>query len=88
MLHLNYGDISTEDQSRTEEIDVSLKPSSIKDLLIGGALVITGIGYLVAKAFKHGSDEYYKSELKAQSRLGIIDLPEKDIDDFHGGEWK
>lgn len=88
MPKLNYGDISNTDRTEVEDIDVTLKPSSIKDLLIGGALVITGIGYLVVKAFKHGSDEYYKSELKAQSRLGIVDLVEEDIDNFQGGKWK
>ena len=59
-----------------KDIVVSAKaPNKLKDALIGGGLVLTGIAYLTYTAFRHGARAFEKAEFDTQYKLGILKEP-------------
>lgn len=47
-------------------------PNKLKDILVGGGMVMMGITYLTVTAFRHGSEKYEEAELKAFSDLDLF----------------
>lgn len=57
------------------EKDVIVKaatPNKLKDILVGGGMVLIGITYLTVTAFRHGSEKYEEAELQTFSDLDLF----------------
>ena len=71
MIKINCG---TRTYHKTEKkVDViarSFLPNKIKDVAIGGGLIIAGVFYLTAKAFAHGIECYHLGEIDADFEGG------------------
>lgn len=57
------------------EKDIAVKtaaPNNLKDILIGGGMVLIGIAYLTSTAFRNGSKKFEDAEYQTMVDLGII----------------
>ena len=72
-MKFNYGWVrNTETGKKAEVVVKSAMPNTVKDLLIGVALVGTGILYLTYTAFRHGVDRHENAELEALKSADLI----------------
>jgi len=74
---INFGDVTNihvePNVSKDIIVDVfPLNKMSPIDILIGGGLVVTGIGYMLYKARYGGAVAYYNAELKTLYDTGLI----------------
>lgn len=69
---VNLGYIRTLDNTKKADIIAkSFLPTKVKDLLIGGGLVLLGGGYLLAKAFSNGANEAMHAQYDAEEECGL-----------------
>ena len=74
MIKFKQGYITNPKTGMTKEVVVkSLAPNNLKDILIGGGIVIVGITYLTTKAFKNGSMKYEDAEFQTFTDLNLIE---------------
>lgn len=73
MIKLKHGWIGTDEGLAKDLVVKAVAPNTIRDALIGGAMVMVGITYLTATAFKHGCDKFEAAEMATLSELGLID---------------
>lgn len=64
--------VNTETGIKKDIVVKSIAPNKLKDALIGGGLVLIGIAYLTATAFKNGSMKYEAAEYDTFVDLGLI----------------
>lgn len=73
MIKFKQGCITNPDTGTKKDIIVKAKaPNNIKDTLIGGGLVLIGITYLTATAFRNGSAKFDEAEMQVFEDLGLI----------------
>ena len=72
-MKTNYGSVTNIATGVTKDIIVSAKcGNKLRDILIGGGVVLPGIAWLTATAFKNGSEAYYKAEDNALDEAGLL----------------
>ena len=73
-MHCAQGWVANPETGKQKDIVVTAKsPNTLKDILIGGGIVVIGITYLTVKAFKRGSYTFELAELKALSDADLLD---------------
>lgn len=73
MIKMNFGAIGNYETGKYEDIVVkAITPNGFKDILIGGSVVMVGIIYLTATAFKNGARSYEKAEFDALEKQNLI----------------
>ena len=72
-MKFKHGDIGTF-EGRTMDIIVDSKeaPIKVKDVLIGAALITSGVIYLMRKAFRSGASAFEAGEYNTLEALGLI----------------
>lgn len=75
MIKLNRGQVGNTTTGVTKDIVVdAVTKSDIKDIIAGGSLLLLGITYLTAAAFRSGMKKFEEAELRALSDCGVIDM--------------
>lgn len=73
MIKLNYGSITNPKTGESKDIMVkAATPNKIKDILIGGGLVLLGITHLTMTAFRNGANKFEAAELDTLSDLDLM----------------
>lgn len=73
MIKFKQGHLTNLEGVKKDIIVKAVAPNKLKDIIIGGGLVLIGIGYLTTKAFKYGSERFEAAEFKVMEDLGIIE---------------
>lgn len=81
-----YGRLGSDRTDHEVVIPVS-SPISLKDILIGGGMVVTGIIYLTYTAFSNGAKAFERGELYTMRDCGIIDWDPEDVLDRDTWKW-
>lgn len=71
-MQFKQGWLRNNDGVKKEIIVKSALPNHVKDVLIGGSMVLIGIMYLTSTAFKNGSKAFERAEYQTMIDLGII----------------
>lgn len=72
-MKFKKGSITNPKTGKTKDIVLkTVLGSTVRDTIIGGSLIITGICYLTLSAFKNGANVYEKEEFKTMKDLDII----------------
>jgi hypothetical protein len=72
MIKFKQGWIETAEGVRKDIVVKSAGPNTLKDALIGGAIVLVGIAYLTVTAFTNGAKRYEDAEFKTMEELELI----------------
>lgn len=73
MIKLNYGSIANPKTGESKDIVVkAVSPNNVKDIVIGGGLVLLGIAHLTFTAFRNGANKFEATELKTLSDLELM----------------
>lgn len=73
MIKTKFGPITNPKTSETKDIVVNaLSKESIKDILIGGGIVMIGITYLALSTFKNGAMAFEEAEYKTLEELDLL----------------
>lgn len=73
MIKINYGSITNPKTGASKDIMVkAASPNKIKDILIGGGLVLLGITHLTVTAFRNGANKFEAAELNTLSDLELM----------------
>ena len=77
MINFKRGGVTNPETGVYKDIVVKAKaPNSLKDILIGGGMVLVGMTYLTVTAFKNGSKAFEDAELKALAEAGLLGISE------------
>lgn len=73
MIKVNQGYVTNPETGVTKDIVAqAVSPNNVKDILIGGGLVLLGITYLTVTAFKNGATKSGEAEVQALMDAGLI----------------
>lgn len=73
MIKFKQGTIGNPNTGVSKDVIVkAASPNSLKDVLIGGGMVLVGIAYLTTTAFKNGSKKYEEAELQVFEDLDLF----------------
>lgn len=73
MIKFKQGYVTNTTTGATKDIVVkAVTPNTLKDILIGGAVVLMGITYLTVTAFKNGSKKFEEAEFQALSDADLF----------------
>ena len=73
MIKLNHGSITNPTTGESKDIIVkAVAPNNVKDIVIGGGLVLLGIAHLTLTAFRNGANKFEAAELKILSDLDLM----------------
>lgn len=72
MIKFKQGELKNMEGTIKDIVVKSATPNKFKDMLIGGGIVLVGIAYLTATAFRYGSEKFEEAEYKTMVDLGII----------------
>lgn len=73
MIKFKQGTITNPETGVSKDVIVkAVTPNNLKDVLIGGGMVLVGIAYLTATAFRNGSEKYEEAELQTFEDLGLF----------------
>ena len=73
MIKIKQTSITNPTTGVTKDIVVkAVSPNNLKDILIGGGMVLAGITYLTYTAFRNGSKKFEEAELQVFSDLGLM----------------
>ena len=73
MFKFNYGSITNPKTGESKDIIVkAVTPNKMKDILIGGDLVLLGIAHLTMTAFRNGATKFEAAELDTLSDLDLM----------------
>lgn len=73
MINFKQGSITNPKTGVTKDIVVkAVAPNNLKDIIIGGGMVLVGIVYLTLTAFKNGSRKFEAAECKTLSDLDLM----------------
>lgn len=73
MIKFTQGWIGNNEGITKDIVVKAVTPNKIRDILIGGGLVLAGIAYLTSTAFRNGSEAFESAEFQTMVDLGIID---------------
>ena len=61
-------------KGESKDIDVRFSDSKngLRDVLIGGGLVLIGVAYLTVTAFRNGAQEFEQAEYDTMDELGLF----------------
>lgn len=77
MIKFTRGGVTNPETGVYKDIIVkAAAPNSLKDILIGGGMVLIGITYLTVTAFKSGSKAFEDAELRALAEAGLLGVSE------------
>lgn len=72
-MKVTKGNITNVKTGKSKNIIVkSAIPTNLRDALIGGLIVATGIWYLTTSAFKNGAKRYEEAEMDVFEDLDLI----------------
>lgn len=72
-MKFNLGNVVSMDGKKSSDIIVKAKlPNQIKEILVGGGLIVGGIIYLTTTAFYNGSLVFDEAEMKALDNIGAL----------------
>lgn len=57
---------------KRENVVVSGSPVNVKDICVGTILIVSGVVYMVRKAFRRGAEAYHLGETKALIKIGCL----------------
>ena len=73
MIKFKQGTIGNPNTGVSKDVIVkAASPNSLKDVLIGGGIVLVGITYLTTTAFKNGSKKYEEAEMQVFEELDLF----------------
>lgn len=72
MIKFKQGELENMEGTIKDIVVKAAIPNKFKDMLIGGGIVLVGIAYLTATAFRYGSEKFEEAEYKTMVDLGII----------------
>lgn len=73
MIKFNHGSITNPTTGESKDVIVkAVAPNKVKDIVIGGGLVLLGIAYLTFTAFRNGANKFEVAELKTLSDLDLM----------------
>lgn len=79
MIKFKQGAIKNFETGEKKDIVVKAASSNnLKEILIGGGLIITGVIYIAKTAFKNGSKKFEEAKFKTLSDLGLIGNTDSD----------
>lgn len=77
MIKFTRGGVTNPETGVYKDIIVkAATPNSLKDILIGGSMVLMGVTYLTVTAFKNGSKAFEDAELRALAEAGLLGVSE------------
>lgn len=73
MIKFTQGDITSIEKRVTKDIVVKAPaPNKLKEILIGGGLVMIGVAYLTYTAFRNGSRAFDEAETRTLEELDLL----------------
>lgn len=73
MIKFAQGTITNPTTGKSKDVVVkAVSPNKLKDILIGGGLVLIGITYLTTAAFRNGSKKFEDAEMQVFEDLGLF----------------
>lgn len=73
MIKMNFGSIGNYDTGKYEDIVVKAgAPNDLKDIFIGGGLIVAGVIWLTVTAFKKGACAYEKAEFDVLEKQDLM----------------
>jgi hypothetical protein len=72
MIKFKQGNIGNCEGEWKDIIVKAATPNKLKDILIGGTIMLVGVAYLTYTAFRNGSRQFEEAELKTMKELGLI----------------
>lgn len=73
MIKFKQGCITNTETGAAKDVIVkAATPNKLKDILVGGGMVLIGITYLTVTAFRHGSEKYEEAEMQTFSDLDLF----------------
>lgn len=73
MIKFNQGYVINETNGQRRDIVVKAAgANTFKEMLLGGGLILAGIAYLTAAAFKRGAQKYEDAEFQALCDAGLV----------------
>lgn len=77
MIKMNMGNVGNTKTGVVKDIIVkSATPNKLKDILIGGGIVLVGITYLTTTAFRNGVKGMEAAEFRALDEAGLLGVSE------------
>ena len=74
MIKFKQGSITNVKTGVAKDIVVkAVTPNNLRDILIGGGMVLVGIVYLTTTAFKNGSKKYEEAEMNVFADLNLFE---------------
>lgn len=74
MIKFTQGNITSIEKRVTKDIVVKAPaPNKLKEILIGGGLVMIGVAYLTYTAFRNGSRAFDEAETRTLEELGLLE---------------
>lgn len=75
MIKFKQGGVTNPLTGEYKDIVVkAVAPNNLKDILIGGSMVLIGITYLTVTAFKNGSKAFEDAEFKTLTDLILTEI--------------
>lgn len=72
-VKFRQGRVRATDNYDWQEIIVTAKaPNKVKEVLIGGGLIISGVSYLTYKAFRNGASAFDDAQTDALKKINVI----------------
>lgn len=73
MIKMNFGSIGNYSTGKYEDIVVKVgAPNDLKDIFIGGGIIVAGVIWLTVTAFKKGASAYEEAEFDALEKQGLL----------------
>lgn len=76
MIKFTQGQLRNMEGDAKDIVVKSAAPNTLKDMLVGGAILLVGIIYLTKNAFKNGAKKFEAAEYQTMVDLGIIEESE------------
>lgn len=74
MIKFKQGRITNPKTGVAKDIIIkAATPNNLKDILIGGGIVLLGITYLTSTAFRNGSKKFEEAEMQVFSDLDLFE---------------
>lgn len=73
MINFKQGSVTNPKTGVTKDIVVkAVAPNNLKDIVIGGGMVLAGIVYLTSTAFRNGSKTFEAAECKTFCDIDLM----------------
>ena len=72
MIKFKQGYIANMEGVKKDIVVKAAAPNKLRDILIGGGLVVAGIAWLTTTAFRHGSQKFEEAEFQTLVDLDLV----------------